>query len=267
MSLFFTGILIGIVSLIPGISGGTIILLRNEYYEISQIISNYQTNKLKIFYLTLGIIVGALFFSRIVEILFTYLPTQTMMFFFGLLLFQTIPIIKQEVKEIRPFFLCLGILTILFLLLLIPTSPKVITNYPKLTITFLLIFSLCGSLDGFLTILPGISGSMVMMIIGPYYLYKSYLANLSLTNLEFLIPLTLYFIFDVLGIYIGSKLSLYLLEKHRPLTMSIIIGFVITSLFIILPIKSLTTINIILTSLMALILSYIITETINYFTK
>ena len=143
-----------------------------------------------------------------------------------------------------------------------PTSPKIIHSYPRLTITFLFIFSLCGALDGFITILPGVSGSMVMMILGPYYLYKSYLAHLSLANITFLIPLLLYFIGDLLGIYLGSHLSLYLLEKHRSLTISLTLGFVIMSLFLILPITNLTTVNTILTSIMALIISYIISETI-----
>ena len=267
MSFFITGLLVGIVSLIPGISGGTIILLRNQYEEISQIISHYQKNKKQIFYLISGVIIGAIFFAKVVELLFQYLPTETIMLFFGFLLFSTPQLIHKEKKNINLLGLIIGALIVFLIFLNIPASDPIITNYPQLTISFLILFALSGCLDGFITILPGISGSMVLMLLGPYYLYKSYLANLSLSNISFLIPLTIYFISDLIGIFIGSKLSIYFLQKHHNLFISIIIGFVVASLIILIPFSAFNNLNTILTSIISLIISYITIEFINFFTN
>ena len=88
-------------------------------------------------------------------------------------------------------------------------------------------------LDGFITILPGISGSMVMMILGPYYLYKSFLAKI---NLIYVLPLSLYLIGDLLGIYLGSLFANKMLSKHRNEFISTLLGMMFTSTIILFPI-------------------------------
>ena len=94
-------------------------------------------------------------------------------------------------------------------------------------------------LDGFITILPGISGSMVMMILGPYYLYKSFLAKLNFHNLIYILPLGLYLIGDLIGIYLGSLFANKMLSKHRNEFVSTILGMMFTSTIILIPIRHL----------------------------
>ena len=119
-------------------------------------------------------------------------------------------------------------------------TPVVILEYPKITLFFLIVFMLCGLLDGFFTILPGISGSMMMMLLGPYFLYKSYLANLSFKTLIFLIPLLFYFIGDLLGFFLGSRFSLYCIKKHHKSFMSFLLGMIIMSILVLIPFSSFT---------------------------
>ena len=261
MNFFITGLIVGIVSLIPGISGGTIIMLSSKYQEILDGISTL--NFKIISRILLGVIIGTLFIAKFIEYLFITIPVETLFFFIGLLILSLPKLIKQEAKYFSFPYLLIGMSIIYIIFLLTPSHSLVITSYPPLTFTFLIIFMLCGLLDGFFTILPGISGSLVMMILGPYYLYKSYLANL---NLFTIIPLLFYFLGDLLGILLGSKLSIILLKKYHQGTISILSGMMIMSIVLLIP-KVTYTPSLILTSLLSFLLSIIPIRVINKLTR
>lgn len=262
--IFFTGFLVGVVSLIPGISGGTILVLMKKYEIISSAISNFKQkeNRKLLFTLVLGIFLGTLTFARIIELFFYFAPNCTLILFSGFVLFSIPDLIKSEKIKPNFFWLFLGALVIYILSIFSISSAPVILEYPKITFLFLLFFAFCGLLDGFFTILPGISGSMVMMILGPYFLYKSYLANLSFSNIVFIIPLFCYFLGDAIGFFVGSKVSLYFLKHVRKIFMSFVLGMVLMSALILLPIHTLTIQNILLYSIVLLI-SFIISQVLN----
>lgn len=255
---FFTGFLVGVVSLVPGISGGTILVLMKKYEEIALAITHFRERKNKwiLFCLLVGIFLGAITFARIVELLFFFFPTSTMVLFSGFVLFQIPTFIKSETISFRflPFFL--GAFFIYFLSLFPLQTSVVILEYPPLTLFFLLSFAFFGMIDGFFTILPGVSGSMVMMILGPYFLYKSYLAHLSFETLLFLLPLLCYFLGDLFGFYLGSKFSLFCLKKYRRTFLNVVLGMVLMSALILLPFPSFE-ITSILFFLFPLFLSYL----------
>lgn len=262
--IFFTGFLIGVVSLIPGISGGTVLVLMKKYEEVSYAIAHFKKkeNIHLLFILILGIILGTITFARIIELCFYFAPNCTILLFSGFVLFSIPDFIKSEKIKPKLFWLLLGSTVIYFLSFFSVTSTTVIIDYPKITLFFLIFFSCCGLLDGFFTILPGVSGSMVMMILGPYFLYKSYLANLSFKNILFVLPLLCYFIGDMIGFYLGSKVSLYFLKKHRKRFMSFVLGMVLMSVLILLPIETFTFHNVILYSIVLLI-SFILCQFLN----
>ncbi len=262
--IFFTGFLVGVVSLIPGISGGTILILMKKYEIVSNAISNFKQkeNHILLLSLVLGIFLGTITFARVIELFFYFAPNCTLILFSGFVLFSIPDLIKSEKMKPNILWIFLGALAIYILSTLSVTSAPIILDYPKITILFLISFSFYGLLDGFFTILPGVSGSMVMMIIGPYYLYKSYLANLNFQNIIFLVPLLCYFLGDVLGFFIGSKVSLYFLKHLRNIFMSFVLGMVIASALVLLPVHSLTTSNILL-YIIVLLISYIISQLLN----
>lgn len=262
--IFFTGFLIGVVSLIPGISGGTILVLMKKYDEVSNAIAHFKEkeNKMLLFFLVLGIILGTITFARIIELFFYFAPNCMFILFSGFILFSIPDFIKTEKIKPNLFWFVLGTIVIYFLSIFSTTTNPVILEYPKITILFLLFFSLSGMVDGFFTILPGVSGSMVMMILGPYFLYKSYLANLSIQNLIFTIPLLCYFLGDIFGFYLGSKVSLYFLKRHRKIFMSFVLGMVLMSALILLPIGIFSFHNILLYSIV-LLFSFIISQLLN----
>lgn len=261
---FFTGFLIGVVSLIPGISGGTILVLMKKYDCVSNAIAHFREkeNKMLLFFLVLGIILGTITFARIIELFFYFAPNCMFILFSGFILFSIPDFIKSEKIKPNLFWFVLGTIVIYFLSIFSTTTNPVVLEYPQITILFLLFFSLSGMVDGFFTILPGVSGSMVMMILGPYFLYKSYLANLSIQNLVFLLPLLCYFLGDIFGFYLGSKVSLYFLKKHRKIFMSFVLGMVLMSSIILLPLPTFTLQNILLYSIVFCI-SFITCQLLN----
>ena len=102
---FFTGFLIGVVSLIPGISGGTILVLMHKYEEITKAITHFRErkNRMILFFLVLGIFLGTITFARIIEFLFYFIPNATLILFSGFVLFNLPSFIKTEKIKIRPF--------------------------------------------------------------------------------------------------------------------------------------------------------------------
>ena len=147
---FFTGFLIGVTSLIPGISSGTILVLIKKFDYLTNVITNIKSKKNRSILLSviIGIFFGALTFSRIIELLFYFIPNETLIFISGLVLFQVPHLIKTEkIKPQKPYLL-LGLIFI-FTLNLFPNDPsKVIIDFPSLTFIFLIFFTLAGLTDG-----------------------------------------------------------------------------------------------------------------------
>lgn len=259
---FFTGFLIGVVSLIPGISGGTVLILMKQYENTSYAISHFKEKKyfFCILALVLGIFLGAITFARIIEFLFYFFPNETMLLFSCFVLFQIPYLVKQEKRKPKVIWFGLGLFAIFSISVLSSCTEPVIIDFPEISFLFLILFAFCGALDGFFTILPGVSGSMMMMILGPYYLYKSFLASLDFQHLYFLFPLGFYFLGDMLGFYVGSKFSLYFLKKCRNSFMSFILGMVLASAILLLPFSSLK-----LQSLIIIIASYFIVKFLQKF--
>lgn len=237
MKKFMTGFFVGAVSLIPGISGGTILFISKEFETfITSLTSKKDARTLKyLFIMISGIILGAILCAKIIEYLFNVIPYDLLFIFSIFLLFSIFSLYQEEKNDLNFKWFILGCILIL-LLATITTNPEyTYEKLPTLTISFLIFFFFCGTLDGFITILPGISGSMVMMILGPYYLYKSFLANLDHNHLIYILPLFLYLIGDLLGIYLGSLFSKIMFKKFRAKFFSSVLGMMLTSTLVLIP--------------------------------
>lgn len=236
---FICGFLIGSLSLIPGISSDLALIALNKYEEYILILSNLKNIKKKelfiIIRIIIGIFIGIFAVANLLEWLFMYYPKVTLYTLVILIILALPNFYKNEIKTIKfnKIYFMIGIITILIMYILLnKTYSPVVVDYPALTFTFLISFAFYGFIDGILTITPGVSGSMVMMMLNVYYLYKSYAANIWDTPI-FLLPLSLYLLADGFGIIIGSKINAYFLKKNRDKFLSLIWGFVIMSLIII----------------------------------
>ena len=100
-------------------------------------------------------------------------------------------------------------------------------------------------------IMPGVSGSMVLLILGEYYLFKSYLANVTSFSLEVILPLGFMAIGIAIGIVISAKLCSYFTRTHKAGFLSLILGLIVASSLVLIPFDVVYDFNLIITSLVA----------------
>ena len=264
---FLKGILIGIAKIIPGLSGSILMISFNLYDRainaITNFFSNIKDNFLFLANLTLGIVIGISLFSNILSYFITNYYTYTTSLFIGLIL-GGVPLIRQS-RSKTPKGVFLSIF--FFLSMTIIATSSVNTNYIIRNNFFdYIIFFGAGILEAIGTIIPGISSTALLMLIGIYNTYLNILSHLFnvnylISNLRFIIPFSLGMFISVI---ILSILIDYLFKNYRNLTFSSILGISLSATFILIlrVVISLSSISEIFFSLILLVCGYIITKKI-----
>lgn len=259
------GVIVGIAKIIPGLSGAVLMISFNLYDRAIQAITNFFENPKKNFFfllnLGLGIFIGIVLFSKIISYFLTNYYLYTTMLFLGLII-GGIPVIRHNMKQ-NKFTYFLSLLAFFFMLLL--TFNGTATNYVlKNNIIDALVFFFSGFLEALGTVLPGISSTALLMLVGVYDYYIVILGNvLEVTNLSntlyFLVPFSLGMF---VGIIIISMLVNFLFKYYKEKTFSIIFGIslatVLTLLIRLFP--YLTNFSSIVISVIMIIIGYFLTN-------
>ncbi|QVK20044.1 DUF368 domain-containing protein [Mycoplasmatota bacterium] len=240
---FFGGVIIGIANIIPGVSGGTMMVLMGMYDKTLGAISNLLNvdNKNRVndfsylFIIFIGAIIGAVSFANILNILFLHLEVQTYYFFIGLIVSSLLVFSKKEFNNYSIDFawLLFGSLVILSTQFL--TDRSIFFGLPDISINLILVLILVGMVAGASMIIPGVSGSLILLVLGKYHLIKAYVANLFSLKFEILFPLFVFGIGTLIGIYLTARLTKEMLRKYRRVTLSFIIGMILASIIILIP--------------------------------
>ncbi len=242
--LFLIGILIGTAMIIPGVSGAVIAVIFGVYDKLIASLTNlfkdFKKNMLFLSVLGSGILVGAIWFSNIMMFLYEKCEVATKLSFIGLIL-GGVPFLIGEVRKNKEEKINIKILfiTLLFSLTLWYFSKNLINltinfNNSSKVINFLLLF-LAGFIYSVGKVIPGISSSFLLIIIGMYEFVLSVMANpvnALITSFDKILPFILGLVF---GVILLLKLMNFLLDKKFGLTYSIIIGFVIGSIPALIP--------------------------------
>ena len=235
ITLFFKGIFMGIADAMPGISGGTIALLLGIYEELIESISELKISlfsklinkgfisfwkKLNgnfLLVLVSGIGISLISFVKISASFLESFPLFIWSFFLGLI-FATVYVIYKLINQwhnLNFFFLIISIIFSIFL------SSFSAYDTDEISLLYIL-FS--GIIASSAMILPGISGSLILVILGVYtYLIK------ALDNLELIIIFT-FISGAIIGLLSFSKILKYLFNNHRDATFTIMLGLVIGSI-------------------------------------
>ena len=240
LRVFFCGILMGIADAIPGISGGTVALLLGIYEELIGSISNFNINLFQnlkkkgikycwnkingnfLLSLISGVLLSLVSFVKIFSILIQKYPLFIWSFFLGLIL-ATLFVINRNIKKWDIVnFILIFIFAFLTILLSI-INPSISEN---INLFYILI---CGIIASSAMILPGISGSLILVILGVYTLIIN-----ALNNLEYNIILV-FLIGCLIGIINFSKIIKWLFHNYRDYTFSIMLGLVIGSIYTVWP--------------------------------
>lgn len=244
MILVLKGFLIGIANIIPGVSGGTLMITLGIYERIINAISHFfhdfKENIKFLVPLGIGMVLSILLMSQLIGMCLEKFPFPTTLFFVGLIL-GGIPLLWRKVKD-SPKKVSHGIIfgiTFLFVAMFafLKSGDYVVSFEDMNIMSYVLLFGV-GMIASATMIIPGISGSFMLMLLG---YYKPIIDTLrSLTefsllghNLAILIP---FGIGVLVGIVLVAKLIEFLLKKFEIPTYYGVLGFVLASMIaIILP--------------------------------
>lgn len=232
------GVCMGIFEVVPGISGGTLALILNIYETLISSISNLKKdfkNSVKTLspYL-LGMGIGIYCFSFIISFLHKNFPMEVNFWLMGLII-GIIPSIASKANKFMKNdngnrFSCFFsfVLTILVMLLInylsfnLKNSNEIIES---LNFSYGLKFMLVGALASFCLMLPGCSGSLIMLVFGIYY---SVINAIHTFNFSIICVVG---IGILLGLLIGSKIINHCLQNFKAQTFFAILGLIIGSVF------------------------------------
>ncbi len=232
----------GAANVIPGVSGGTVALITGIFETLINSIKSLNLVALKLLisgqfrafaqYINLsflvavfaGIGVSIFTFARILDFLFENYPIYTWSFFFGLILasvyFVAITIDKWNLGVIS--FFTVGTVVAITIALLTPASANDNMFY----------LVLCGVVAASSMILPGLSGSFVLILMGNYQLVM--IDAVNTLNLKILIPVAVGAGLGILGF---SHLLSWIFKKYKNQTIALLSGFILGSLIILWPWK------------------------------
>lgn len=240
IKVFLSGIVFGVANIIPGVSGGTMLVVFGIYDQLTEAISGIKAIIKNIVFLMcfgLGAGIGLLGFASVISLLFQNFGVQTNMFFIGLIL-GSVPMIyrmgtsESKVKPLCavPFVLALGVVILLAVLEQINVVPTadVVTGF-DLGMTVKLF--VCAIIAAVAMIIPGLSGSFIMMLLG---VYETIIGAIQIKSLNFyvIIPVALGVIIGIIG---GAKVISILIKKYKLMVYSTIMGLVVGSVYAILP--------------------------------
>ncbi len=243
VSHFIKGILIGIANVVPGVSGGTIALITGILERLLNVIKH--TLSLQSFKLLLkakfnewadyvdvrfaaavflGVLVAIISIARLFEYLFKHYPVFIWAFFFGLVL-ASVYFVMKTIKRIHVtvvFLFVIGIAAAVSIALLHPASENKDPLY----------LFICGIVAAASMILPGISGSFVLVLMGNYELIMIH----SINNVTISV-LTLVILGAVVGMLALSHILSWLFKHFPDQIIALLSGFMAGSLLIIWPWK------------------------------
>lgn len=248
VSLFLKGLAMGAANVIPGVSGGTIALVTGVYERLISALGSVGAGSVRqllagdfmgfwqridgrwLSVLLAGVAASVVSFAQLFDWLLAQHERLTMAFFFGLILASIVYVGRRVARwsASRVATLALGAGIAVGIALLAPGSENASPLY----------LFVCGMFAIASMILPGLSGSFVLILMGNYALVLGAITTLSLA---ILVPFGLG---CAVGIVAFSHALKWVFARHADLTLALMTGFVLGSLVIIWPWKTTRTASI-----------------------
>lgn len=253
------GIVIGMANVIPGVSGGTLAVVFNVYDQFIEAITfnvkKIWANKKFVFPILGGMALGVLIFSKLISLLYTNFPFQTNCFFTGLII-GSIPLLfslmmnggqqaaaeKKSAGSIIGLVICavIGFAVLVFFNYLEGIYDKSsIGNMvlPEWTVRLAIRIFIAGFIGAIAMIVPGISGSLLMLMMGVYTIIIT--AIPALFNPDTMVHALILLLpngFGVLiGLVSGAKAISWLLKKFPHQVYAVIFGLICGSIIVVFP--------------------------------
>lgn len=234
IALFFKGVLMGAADVVPGVSGGTIAFITGIYEELINTIKGFNLQALKVLFtegpvacwkqvngtflliLLAGIISSIATIAGGILYLLANYPILLWAFFFGLIL-ASVWLVMSHIEQWNINLLCSFIIGALIAFIITSIAPTSVEPTP------LMVF-LAGAIAICAMILPGISGSFILLLLG---MYAHILAAVKSADIQLL---GLFVVGCIVGIMSFSRFLSWMFSHHRQITLALLAGFMLGSL-------------------------------------
>lgn len=243
------GMLIGVANIIPGVSGGTMMVSMGVYEKIIGVVNNLfkdiKKSILTLLPLGIGMVLGIAVFSFIIPWCLEVYPLPTCLCFIGLIMGGVPAIVKpakeslhKEGKSISlPHIIAFAFFFVLAVGMAGMNETQTTSANFDLNISFMIIIFFVGVISAATMVIPGVSGSLVLMILGFYAGIMSSISGFISAVFAFDWAQIFYYIgvlapFGIgviAGIFAVAKLIEWLFEKFPSVTYSGILGLIIAS--------------------------------------
>ena len=232
------GLLMGSADIVPGVSGGTIALITGIYGHLIEAISNIRFGFLKplvkgdfkgfwnqlleeidfkfFIPLILGIGIAFLTLAKVVTYCMEYHTALTYSFFLGLIIASAV-ILFRKIEKINIKHVLCAVIGLILTYIFVSLNP-IAANHSLLIIFISGMIAICAM------ILPGISGSFLLLLLGQYKYMLTALHEFHLSEIA------VFAVGAVIGILGFSKILNFLLKNYEELTMAFLIGVMLGSL-------------------------------------
>jgi len=237
---FFNGILMGIANVIPGLSGGTLLLLTGIYPRFIQVFSSMHLTHLRayrwrengffILLIGFGALISIFAMSKVMSWVLDQHPVPVYLLLIGLII-GSIDIIVKKIHFKSPSnrYAMLAGIGVIICLMTCSSLVKQSSFSPQTIHPVVLI--LAGIVAAATMVLPGVSGSMLLFLMG---LYKPIVDSVSALNIMNILFIGLG---AVAGILVASKMIKWLLEHAESITYAFLFGLIIASLIDLFPLS------------------------------
>ena len=224
MKNFLKGFVIGIGKIIPGVSGAILAISMGIYDKAIDYICNFNNNKKEsikyLFPIGFGIITSIIFFSKIISLFLAKYYIITMFFFVGLII-GGVPTIKEKVNKKDYYIVFVSFIIFFFLSISNIDNVYIVKN----NFFDYFIFFLSGIVEALGTVVPGISSTALLMIMGTYSSVIGAIGNIDNTNI--LIP---FIIGTLIGILITVRIINFLFKKYDNKLYAFVLGILLSSI-------------------------------------
>lgn len=230
------GVVVGIANMVPGVSGGTIAVLLGLYDELMEAFGaffssegGWRRNLLFLLPVVVGVVIGTIGFARIIGFLLANYPLQTNLFFVGLIvgsLPHLVRHIDRSVVRRRPVLsaglFVVGAMSVL--LMGLADSPSATMPLTDTSTRTLLIILLAAVVSSFALVIPGLSGSFILLLLGLYTTMQTAFSTPNWTLVG------VFVLGNLIGIALIARAIHWLLRRFHSLTYCVIIGLVLGSI-------------------------------------
>lgn len=236
------GVVIGIANIIPGVSGGTMMVSMGIYdtliHCITHLFSEFKKSVKTLLPYAIGMLIGIMALASLLSFLFEHYPLPTNTAFIGLILGGLAPLLRKiERKKINPVAVIVFIVFFAVVIWMALAGQRQNAESVEINIGTILILVVMGAIASATMIIPGVSGSMMLMLLGYYTpvlnalnALKTAIFSANLAAMGAPLAVLLPFVVGVaLGIFGIAKLIEWFIARFPTPTYCGVLGLVLAS--------------------------------------